>query len=488
MGGTLFIVWTVVGATALTLAAVHGLVWLLDRRGLANLAFCVVALSVGALARIEFGMMQAGTAAEYAAWVRLFHLPLFFLTAGLVLFIGLHFGTGRAWLGWTVIAMRGIVSLANIASGPGATWQVIHVDQVPWLGGLASASTEATVRPLQWLATAAALLFIVYASDAALALWRKGDRDSRRTALVVGGSIVGFLVLATLQSQLIVLGVLRMPVMVSVPFLTMLAAMTYELCRHIVASAGIEGEARRLRDELAHVARVSTLSELSGSLAHELNQPLGAILRNAEAAAMLLAAPEPDLAELRAIIADIHSDDRRAGAIIQRMRAFLSRNSLELQRVSLHELVQDVLALVRSDAAARHVTIESAVPESLPAVTGDRVQISQVLLNLLVNGIDAVCDSTSRARKVVIDARPGDGRTVEVTVADSGRGIAPDVLPRVFDPFVTTKPKGMGIGLAVSRTIVEAHGGRLSAQNNATGKEMSGATFRFTLPVARGAA
>src|SRR5512138_2737357 len=143
MGGTLFIVWTVVGATALTLAAVHGLVWLLDRRRLANLAFCVVALSVAALARIEFGMMHAGTAAEYAAWVRLFHLPLFFLTAGLVLFIGQHFGTGRAWLGWTVITLRGIVSLANIASGPGATWQVIHVDQVPWLGGLASASTEA---------------------------------------------------------------------------------------------------------------------------------------------------------------------------------------------------------------------------------------------------------------------------------------------------------------------------------------------------------
>jgi len=488
MGGTLFIVWTVVGAAALTLAAVHGLLWLLDRHRLANLAFCVVAVSVAALARIEFGMTQAGTAVEYAAWGRWVHLPLFFLTAGLVLFIRLHLGTGRAWLGWTVITMRAIVSVANLTSGPGATWQVIHVDQVPWLGGLASASIEATVRPLQWLATTTTLLFIAYGVDAALALWRKGDRDSRRTAMVVGGGIVGFLVVATVQSQLVVWGVLRMPLMVSAPFLIMLGAMTYELCRHIVASARIEGEARRLRDELAHVARVSTLSELSGSLAHELSQPLGAILRNAEAAELLLAAEKPDLAELRAIVSDIHNDDRRAGAIIERMRALLKRNSLELQQVSLHALVQDVLELVRSDAAARHVTIESAVPEGLPVVLGDRVQLSQVLLNLLVNGIDAACESANRLRRVVIEARPGDGRTVEVAVVDSGRGIAPDVLPRVFDPFVTTKPKGMGFGLAVSRTIVEAHGGRLSAQNNAPGVEMSGATFRFTLPVARVAA
>jgi signal transduction histidine kinase len=488
MGGTLFVMWTVVGAAALTLAAVHGLVWLLDRRGLANLAFCIVALSVAAIARIEFGMMQAGTAAEYAAWVRWLHVPLLFLTAGLVLFIRWHFGTGRAWLGWTVIAMRGVVSVANLASEPGATWQVIRIDEVPWLGGLAVASSEAALRPLQWLATATALLFVAYGVDAALALWRKPDRESRRTALVVGGGIVGFLVVATLQSQLVVWGVLRMPVMLSPPFLIMLGAMTYELCRHIVASARIEGEARRLRDELAHVARVSTLSELSGSLAHELSQPLGAILRNAEAAELLLAAEQPDLAELRAIVSDIHSDDQRAGAIIERMRALLKRNSLELQQVSLQALVQDVLELVRSDAAARHVTIECAVPEGLPAVRGDRVQLSQVLLNLLVNGMDAVCDSANRVRRVVIEARFGDGRTVEVTVADSGRGIAPEVLPRVFDPFVTTKPKGMGIGLAVSRTIVEAHGGRLSAQNNAKKGEMSGATFRFTLPVAHGAA
>jgi C4-dicarboxylate-specific signal transduction histidine kinase len=300
---------------------------------------------------------------------------------------------------------------------------------------------------------------------------------------VVGSGIVAFLVIATIQSGLVVWGLVRMPVMVSPPFLIMLGAMTYELCRDIVRSARTETEARRLRDELAHVARVSTLSELSGSLAHELNQPLGAILRNTEAAQLLLEREAPDLAELRAIVADIHSDDRRAGMIIERMRALLKHNSLEMHQIALQPLAQEVLALLRSDAAARRVTLECAMPEGLPPVLGDRVQLSQVLLNLLVNGIDAACDSSQRARRVAIEARRADDRTVEVAVADSGHGVAPDMLSKVFEPFVTTKPKGMGIGLAVSRTIVEAHGGRLWAQNNA----QAGATFRFTLPVAAGA-
>src|SRR5205085_2642622 len=163
-----------------------------------------------------------------------------------------------------------------------------------------------------------------------------------------------------------------------------LAAMTYEMCREIVASGRLHTEAGRLRDELAHVARVSTLSELSGSLAHELNQPLGAILRNAEAAQMLLAAEQPDLGELRAIVSD-------------------------------------------------------------------RVQVSQVLLNLLVNGIDAVSESRAPARRVALEMRQADERTVEVAVTDSGDGIAADMLTKVFEPFVTTKATGMGIGLAVSR-------------------------------------
>jgi C4-dicarboxylate-specific signal transduction histidine kinase len=479
MHGTLFIVWTMLGAASLTLAAVHGLIWLLDRRRLASLSFTVVALSVSAIAAIEFALMGAASPAEYASLVRLLHPPMFFLVAGIVFFVRLYLGTGRRWLGWTVIGLRGAITLANV-SGVGVTWQVTGLERLPFLGQLATTSGEAALRPAQWLATAATVLLIAYVFDAALALARRPEREARRRAWIVGGGIGAFVLIATVQSQLVVWGLVRMPIMLSPPFLIMLAAITYELCRDIVASARIEREARRLRDELAHVARVNTMGELSGALAHELNQPLGAILRNAEAAKIMLERPAPDIEELRAIVGDIRADDQRAAAIIERMRALLKRKSLELHAVPLQSLVHEVLALVKSDAAARRVTLDCAVPEDLPPVSADRVQVSQVLLNLLVNGIDAVSDSKAGERRVAIDARRADERTVEVTVADSGHGIAPDVLPRVFDPFVTTKAKGLGIGLAVSRTIVEAHGGRLWAQNN----PQAGASFRFTLPVA----
>ena len=483
MQGTLFILWTTVGAASLTLAAVHGLIWLLDRRHWANLWFCVAAVSVAAIAGTEFGMLRASSAQEYAQWVRAFHVPVFFLTAGVVLFVRAFFGTGRLWLATAVIGLRGAVSLVNLLSEANAPWQVLRIDRLPLFGDHGAASGEAVIRPMQWLASATAVLFLAYVLDATIALWRRPQPGARRKALVVGGAIASFLVIATLQSQLVVWGVVRMPVMISPAFLIMLVAMTYELCRDIVASAHIKDEAHRLRDELAHVARVSTLSELSGSLAHELNQPLGAILRNAEAAKLLLASEKPDLAELRAIVGDIHSDDRRAGAIIERMRALLKRQALELHEVSLSLLAKEVLELVRGDALAHRVTLECAVPESLPAVSADRVHVSQVLLNLLVNGIDAASAARGTERRVTIDARRADEHTVEIAVADSGDGIAPEMLAKVFEPFVTTKAKGMGIGLAVSRTIVEAHGGRLWAQNN----DRAGATFRFTLPVAAGA-
>lgn len=470
-----------VACVALTLAVVHGILWLLDRRGVANLAFCVVALSVAGLAYTELGMMHAATAAEYGRWVRWFHVPNFFAIVGLVALVHLQFGTGRMWLAAAIVALRSALLITNFLVSPNVNWREIRtLERMPFLGEQISVIGEAVVRPTTWIGTIAGLLLIAYVLDASLRLWRRGEREARRRVAIIGGGILGFLALAILESQLVVWHVVQMPVLVTPPFLILMLAMTWQLSRDVVAAARIEREARRLRDELAHVARVSTLSELSGSLAHELNQPLGAILRNAEAAEILLQSPTPDLAELRAIVADIRADDQRAAAIIERTRAMLKGKTLELQSVSLPALARDVLALARADAGTRRVTLEFAVPEGLPPVRGDRVQLSQVLLNLVVNAMDAVCTAPAEARRVSVAARAGAGGTVEVSVADSGPGIHPELLPRVFEPFVTTKAHGMGIGLAVSRAIVEAHGGRLWAQSDPGG----GATFRFTVPLA----
>jgi two-component system sensor kinase FixL len=268
-----------------------------------------------------------------------------------------------------------------------------------------------------------------------------------------------------------------MPLVVAPPFLILVAAVTYELSRDILASARAAREVQRLRDDLARVGRVNMLSQLSGSLAHDLNQPLTSILANAQAAQKMVEAERADPQELRAILADIVTAERRAGAIIERTRSLIKGESFELRSVSLAEIVKDVLALLRTDAMRHAVALESSLPDSLPPVRGDRVQLSQVLVNLLVNALEAALSAPPGRRRVTIAARPTDEGAVEVAVVDSGSGIPADMLARVFEAFVTTKSSGLGIGLAVSRAIVEAHGGRLWAQNNAG----SGATFRFTL-------
>jgi two-component system sensor kinase FixL len=241
-------------------------------------------------------------------------------------------------------------------------------------------------------------------------------------------------------------------------------------------------EMRRLQNEIAHVGRVSMMGQLASSLAHEINQPLGAILRNAEAAELFLENKNPDLEEIRTILADIRADDQRAGSVIDRMRSLLKRHVLDTQLLDLNEVVGDVAQLARSDAATRRVKLTVNVPEQLPPVRGDRVHLQQVLLNLIVNGMDALNGSSPENRRVTVGARVDSTRAVEVSVSDTGHGIAADKLAQVFEAFYTTKKDGMGMGLPISRTIVESHGGRLWVDNNINNN--AGTTFRFTLPLA----
>ena len=252
--------------------------------------------------------------------------------------------------------------------------------------------------------------------------------------------------------------------------------------RDVTARKQAEQETQLLRQEIAHAGRVSMMGQLASGLAHEINQPLASILRNAEAAELFLQHPSPDLDEIRAILSDIRSDDERAGHVIDRMRGLLKRQTLDTGRLDVGALVGDVAALVRVDAATRQVKLDVDVPADLPHVRGDRVQIQQVLLNLILNGMDALHGTRLEDRRVTVTARPMSpgAPIIEIAVGDAGHGIPADTLARIFDPFFTTKPNGMGIGLAVSRTIVEAHSGRLWAENRNGG----GAAFRFTLPIA----
>ena len=252
--------------------------------------------------------------------------------------------------------------------------------------------------------------------------------------------------------------------------------------RDITLRKQTEAEAQQLRQELAHASRVTTLGQLASSLAHELNQPLAAILSNAQAALRFLNANPTEVGEVRDILKDIASDDRRASQIISRMRAMLKKGETQMESRDLNADAHQALLLLRGDLVARNVSVDTQLSPDLPPVRIDQVQFQQVLLNLVINGCDAMQANVPDERRLVIEtARDGSG-IIRVSVTDRGAGIAPEMLERIFEPFYTTKAQGMGLGLPICRTIIEAHGGRLWAENNAE----RGATFRFTLPVEPG--
>jgi PAS domain S-box-containing protein len=250
--------------------------------------------------------------------------------------------------------------------------------------------------------------------------------------------------------------------------------------RDVTEHKRAEQETQQLQQEIAHAGRVSMMGQLASGLAHEINQPLAAILRNAEAAELFLQDPSPDLDEVRAILTDIRLDDERAGKVIDGMRNLLSRRTLATQRLDVGSLVGDVAALVRVDAMTRHVKLNVDVADDLPRILGDRVQLQQVLLNLILNGMDALNGARPEDRYVRVTAGLDGSGMVEFAVGDGGAGIPTARLGQIFEPFFTTKPSGMGLGLAISRTIIEAHRGRLWAENQSGG----GAVFRCTLPTA----
>jgi signal transduction histidine kinase/integral membrane sensor domain MASE1 len=240
-----------------------------------------------------------------------------------------------------------------------------------------------------------------------------------------------------------------------------------------------ELDADLARAELAHMARVSTIGELTASLAHELNQPLAAIVANAQAARRLYANNGRSNDELPAVLNDIVDDGIRAGAVIQRTREMLRKETPSLARIDLGALVRDVAVLVTNDALIRQVTLRLSLPHAPVFVDGDRIQLQQVLLNLLMNALEAIGDDPAKPRLINVRARSADSTTVDVEIRDTGPGM-PTPVARVFDAFYTTKPSGMGMGLPIARSIVEAHGGSIHVANHPAG----GATVHFRLPLA----
>lgn len=243
-----------------------------------------------------------------------------------------------------------------------------------------------------------------------------------------------------------------------------------------------EDKMRQQRDELSHVRRLVTIGEFATSIAHEINQPLTAILNNAQAARRFLSFDPPDLEELRSALDDIIDDDKRAGAVVHHLRSFLKRQDFEKAHLQINDVIKDVVTILNCEIADKSISVNfELTPQALP-VMGDRIELQQVLMNLILNACDAMAEVDSRERRLLIRTSSDESSNVIVAVQDSGMGLDGKELARVFEPFYTTKQEGLGVGLSISKSIIDSHDGRLWAVNNAD----RGATFYFTLPTCQG--
>ena len=598
------IIWAMIASACLTLAAMYVLVWSQRRSQWAHLLFSLVAIGTAGLAFCELWMMRAETPAQFATALRWFQVPGWVVIVALSGFVRIYLRAGRPWLAWTVWVLWTFDLVLDFSVGQNIVFvEVVRVRHIPFLGEAVSIA-EGVKNPWMIVAQLGVLLLLIFVTDAAITVWRRGDR---RLALTVGGSILFVTFVGLMQGVLRMWGFVHAPLTVSLAFMGFVAAMAWEMSWDAIRAAQLAGDLResetrmtmaaeaagvgnwiwtiasnriwgsaqwlrlfafeqgeavtfdkviqrihpddresvksavlhavetgtnyvgeyrvvlpddvvrwiaargrmysdlhgtsdrmmgaaldithrkqseqKIRQkssELAHLSRINLLGELSGSLAHELNQPLGAILSNAQAARRFLAVPDPNLPDIRNILNDIIKDDKRASEVIHQLRSLVQKKNTEMELVNLNELVRDTQRLLHSELIDRKCKITLRLAPALPRAFAGRVEIQQVLLNLLMNAMDAVWDQAPDQRLLSVETAAVDG-TIRVAVRDSGPGIPDAVLPDIFRPFFTTKQKGLGMGLAICRSMIEAYGGRLWAENPAGG----GALFQFELKSTR---
>lgn len=481
------IIFTAAASACLTLALIYGLMWWRQRDEWARLLFALASIGTAALAWQDLLVNFARTPAQYNAVNLWSGVSVWIIVVSLAGFVRLYLSAGRMWLLWTVFGLRTMSLVLNFLTGENLYYRKISsLSQLPIFGETVSATALRVPNPWLVVAHLSTCALIIFVVDAAITVWRRGDRAA---ALSVGGSLVFFFLASAGQTAFIVWGNAQWLQTPSLFSFGIILVMAYELGGDALRAAQLRRELRASqqraameaqahRRELAHLLRVSSLGELSSALAHELSQPLAAILSNAEVAEILLARNEIDSDQICHILHDIVADDKRAANVISRLRALLKRGEFHPVALEANDLIKDVLGLVQWELRARQVQAVTDFAAGLPAIRGDSVELQQVLINLILNAVDAMSQTAENARILTIRSRQVAGNQVLISVADTGCGIPSGGEEKLFEPYHTTKSQGLGLGLSLSRSIVAAHGGRLWAENLAP----HGATFQFTVP------
>lgn len=465
-------IWTAFISLSLALSGVYFVRWLRSRE-LLTLLFVLLGVTIAFVAAFEIWMFRSTTVNEYGTAVRWFHVPIFVAFCLYLGIIHFSFNTGRLWLGLLACGLRFVSLIVNFVQAPNLNY--VEISEIRTVRLLGEEVSTAIGIPSAWmiLGQLALILMLVYLMDAAFSAWRR-DRD---TNSIILGAALGLLVVAGVFQGITVFWAFIEAPILGAPFFTGVALLLgVNAGAQMIRAEQLDEELKANRAKLEQASHAAALSELSGALAHEINQPLGVIMSNAEAAKLMLESGPVNGEELRDIVGDIIAADRRAASVIARLRALLKRGEPDLQTTEMQSVVDEALSYVASDFKSRGINLKVVGPGESPVVRADRILMVQAVLNLLSNARDALEANPDGEKKVEVGIG-SDSRDVFVTIADNGPGLDGDP-SSIFDAFVSTKKDGLGMGLAITRSVVEAHDGTIEVES----QEGSGALFRLSIP------
>ena len=469
------ITWTAVATACAMLGLIQAFLWWHSREQVTHLYSMIMVFSAVAVTLLEMSLSSSPVAAQHQRLLMLLNLAIALVLVPMVWFIQSYLPTARQWAA-ILITVLWIAGLAVNFLLPGnLTYsEITEVDRYVTLWGDEYFVAQGTVNDWKWLADITVPLISLYALDA---VWRARKLPRARGDWIIAGGVILFVLVAGSRAILSDAGLDRAPYLISVAFLFVVVAWTWVLARDVVHAGKMDEQVAQAQRETEWLMRANLLGELAATLAHELNQPLTAILGNAQAAEKFLNHAEPDMDEIREILADIVRDDKRARDIITNLRRMLRGDGPQDQQVDLEQALREVMEFMSVELSRHTITARLNTRGGIPKVCGGRAAIQQVILNLLWNAEHATRDANPSRREIWIGLSESQGGA-EVVVRDFGAGIAEEVRHRLFEPFVTTKDGSLGMGLAICQRIVENQGGRLTAET----AEGGGTRFRVWLP------
>ena len=470
------VTWSMCAAVSMMLGLMHLLFWFSNRQVSAYLLSAVMGFSAAISAMLELAMMTTESPAVYSELVRWENLVIFMILVPMVWFVDQYFRTGRRWLAIFITVLWCVGIIINFLSPGSLTFhQIVELKRETVFWGEQFTMPVGELNQWRLLGDIASFLILIYIVDATIRLW--SQRRSEQ-AWIVGVAIVIFILLAGVHTPLVDAGLVSTPYMISFSYLAIVFALSYLVVMDAVRAARYKLELQQARRRLDQYGRADLLGEYSVMLSHELNQPLTAILSNAQAAQRYLDSDTLELNEVKSILEDIVRDDQRASDIIKRIRVLLKNEEIEKEHFDLNAAVREVIAMLSNEFKENdfHIT-EHYASDYLPVYAG-RIEIQLVMLNLMSNAVKAMKDSFSKKRRLIISTGIVD-HTVQVEIVDTGPGISSDLFESLFERFVSDGKDGLGLGLNICRRIIERFGGRIWAQN----AEYGGAVFTFTLPL-----